>query len=211
MRRYLRKAIHRFVLRPIVRRLLRVEIRGAELDIAGPAIVVANHNSHVDTAVLLASFPTHRIPYVRPVAAADYFLRNRLLGWFSTQIVGIVPIDREGPSGSDPLTGADAALALGEVLILFPEGSRGRPGIFGPLKTGVARLAIRHPGVPVIPIWLDGCELAMPKGRRLPRPSTIRVFVGKDEPIRSGDSCSSYTNRLRSAMLALSPGVREAA
>lgn len=211
MRQHLRKSIHRFVLRPVVRLLLRAEVQGAAgLDIQGPAIVVANHNSHADTAVLLAAFPTRRIPRVRPVAAADYFLRNRLLAWFVTTIVGIVPVDRTSRTAEDPLAGAEAALAAGEVLILYPEGSRGTPGVFGPLKTGVARLAIRHPDIPVIPVWLDGCERVMPKGSRLPHPAPTRIHVGKAQFVRPGDSCGAYLHRLRSAMVALSPGVREA-
>ena len=218
MLQFFRKVIHRWMLRPLVAALWRSRVAGRRrLDIRGPAIVVANHNSHVDTVVLLAAFPTEAIPRVRPVAAADYFLRTRILSWFTTRIVGILAIDRRGAAGrggqspSDPLAGADAALGNGEVLVLFPEGSRGEPGRFGPLKSGVARLAERHPTVPVIPVWLDGCDLALPKGRRIPRPVRTRVLVGPAVPIEPGEDHETYLHRLRSAMLALSADAREAA
>lgn len=211
MLQLVRKGIHRLVLRPIVRTLWSGRIAGRRsLDVPGPAIVVANHNSHVDTAVLLAAFPTRVIPRVRPVAAADYFLRNRLLAWFSTRIVGILPIDRSGTT-ADPLAAADAALNNGEVLVIYPEGSRGEPGRFGSLKKGVARLAERHPEVPVIPVWLDGCERVLPKGGRLPRPVRTRVLVGTSVSMGPDDDQSTYMHRLRRAMLALSPAMRDAA
>jgi len=200
----LRTFIHRLVLKPLMRTALNLEVQGAEmLDRRGPAIVIANHNSHVDTAVLLAAFPTSRINRVRPVAAADYFLRNRLLRWFSTRIVGILPLNRRHTSDTDPLSGAGDSLAAGEILVMFPEGSRGQPGVLGDFKSGVARLARRYPDIPVLPVWLDGCDRVMPKGRRLPRPTPCRAAVGRPLFIRPGETSPEFLMRLRASMIGL--------
>ena len=69
----------------------------------GPAVIAANHNSHLDTIVLMSLFPLKQIHRVRPVAAADYFLSNRWIAWFSLNIMGIIPLDRSGGANLDIL------------------------------------------------------------------------------------------------------------
>ena len=82
-------------------------------------------------------FPLRLLPKVRPIAAADYFLRNRLLAWFSLKIIGILPIDRHQKGvHTDPLAGMVEALGRGDIVIVFPEGSRGEPEKLGEFKTG---------------------------------------------------------------------------
>jgi 1-acyl-sn-glycerol-3-phosphate acyltransferase len=210
------------VVRPAVLVGLGLNVRHRErLPAAGPAIVVANHNSHLDTMVLMTLLPSHLLPRVHPVAAADYFLRNRLLAWFALRIVGIIPIERRPPpppataepppSGEPPTTGAGAGaprpdvlaavatgLERGDVVLLFPEGSRGEPEQLADFKSGVARLAERFPAVPVIPIFLHGLGKALPRGKALPVPFFCDVFVGEPVPWR-GDR-KAYVEDLRRRM-----------
>jgi 1-acyl-sn-glycerol-3-phosphate acyltransferase len=142
-----------------------------------PYIIVANHNSHLDTLVLMSLFPLGQIHRIRPVAAADYFMKNRLIAWFSTQFIGIIPLSRKVErSQTNPLEPLRQALKAGDSIILFPEGSRGEAEQMSKFKSGVAHLAKMTPDTPVIPIYLGGAGKVLPKGEALLVPFII-VFI----------------------------------
>lgn len=172
---------HTCIVRPLVLFAMGVNIRNRQgLYKASPAIVVANHNSHLDALMLASLFPLSMLHLIRPVAAADYFLRNRFLAWFSLKIIGIVPIQRRrSDNGEDPMAACAKAIERGHILVLFPEGSRGEPEKPAMFKTGVARLAKRFPTVPVIPVFMQGLGKAMPRGEWLPVPVICDVVVGR--------------------------------
>jgi 1-acyl-sn-glycerol-3-phosphate acyltransferase len=183
--------------RLLVLLVLGLNVRGRErLPTRGPAIIVANHNSHLDTLTLISLMPLRLLPRVRPVAALDYFLKSRWLAWFATQIIGILAIDRQG--GANPLSGSKAALTRGEVLVLFPEGSRGLPEQITEFKRGVALLVKENPEVPVIPVFMHGLGKALPKGRWMIVPFVCDIFVGDRVPWK-GDT-KAFMVDLRRAM-----------
>ena len=166
---------------PVVLLWLGIHVRHRErLPRKGPAIVAANHNSHLDILTLLTLFPLLRIPGVQPAAAADYFFKNRWIKWFSLHVIGIIPVVRGGdPANGDPLEACYQALEQGKVLVIFPEGSRGEPEQMAELKAGIWHLAKRFPDVPVIPVFMHGLGKAMPKGSWIPVPFFINVGIGK--------------------------------
>ena len=183
------------IVRPLVLIVIGLNIRHrGRIPLKGPAIVVSNHNSHLDTLVLMTLLPWPMLRQLRPVAAKDYFLRNRVLAWFALNIMHIIPLEREIiDRHQDPLAACSEALQNGEILILFPEGSRGDPEQMGTLKTGIAHLAKRNPEVPIIPIFLHGLGKALPKGEAILVPFFCDVFIG--EPISwSGDRTSFMTS-----------------
>ncbi len=165
----------------IVMVILGLNVRNRQLiPNKGPAIIVANHNSHLDTMVLMTLLPRNLLNRVQPVAAMDYFLRNPLLAWFAQKVIGILPLKRQrADKNEDPFKDIDAALEMGNILIFFPEGSRGEPEQLARFKKGIARLAERHPKVPVTPVYLHGLGKALPKGQALFVPFFCDVFVGE--------------------------------
>lgn len=168
-------------IRLLVLIVLGVNVRHRErLPVDGPAIIVANHNSHLDTMVLMSLFPLRLLPKLRPVAAMDYFLGSRLFSWFTLNVIGILPIKRNiSRAEENPLAPCNEALSKGELLIIFPEGSRGEPEQLQSFKGGIARLAASNPTVPVIPVFLHGLGKVLPKGEALLVPFFCDIFVGE--------------------------------
>lgn len=178
MIRILRTLFTLCIVWPVIWLWLGLRVRHRErLPKSGPAIVVANHNSHMDVFALLSLFPLRQQAKIHPVAAADYFLRDKRMAWFALNILNIIPISREGGE-TNPLAQCEQALRDGKTLILFPEGTRGEPGILSPLKSGLWHLSQSMPEVPIIPVWLRGTEQVMAKGNRIPLPLFIDVSIG---------------------------------
>ena len=185
------------IVRPIARLLFGLDVIGQEkLPKAGPAIVAANHNSHVDTIVLLCLFPSKLLPKLRPVAAADHFDQGGFGSWFSKNIIGIIPIKRGGGArGEDVLAGAKEALKRGEILVVFPEGSRGAPEEMTRFKTGVARLVEFMPEAAVTPVYLQGAGRSLPKDAKLLVPFNTTAVIG--DPLTWTGSHHGFIDELR--------------
>lgn len=204
MLKALRYFIFLFVFCPIIHVVLGLTVRNRhQLPKQGPAILAANHNSHLDTAILMCLFPLHRMAHVRPVGAADYWFSNRWMTWFSGNVMGIVPIDRErSEKGTDPLTPSYEALAAGDILIFFPEGSRGEPEQLADFKAGITLLAERFPEAPVIPIFMYGTGKALAKGTSLFVPFFCQVTIG--EPMYWEGERLGFMRRFKAQMRQLS-------
>lgn len=166
----------------------------------GPAIIVANHNSHMDVFALLSLFPLKQQWCIHPVAAADYFLNKKWLAWFTLHILNIIPVIRGGHQ-ANPLAKCEEALAQNQILILFPEGTRGEPGKLAPLKSGIWYLSQKLPEVPIIPVWLTGTERIMAKGNRIPLPLFIDANIG--EAIYYHPDKEYFKNQLLQKLLTL--------
>jgi len=188
------------LLRPILFLLARPRLTGVmHLPQRGPAILASNHNSHLDTLVILTQFPANSAHLVRPVAAADHFIKSPLSDWFYRRMVGVVAVERKrverGPAILDECR---AALARGEILLIYPEGTRGETDRIGPLKGGIARLAMEFPQAPVIPVYVHGTRQVLPKSALLPTPGCCAVTFGRS--LSWGGSRRAFMAGLRMAL-----------
>ena len=198
--RWFRRLVLVLIGRPIARVFTGADIIGREkLPLKGPAILAANHASHVDTILMLALYPSKGLDRVRPAAAADYFLRGGLISWLSNTIIGIVPVARDkAGTGVDVLEPVRAALKAGDIVLIFPEGTRGDGEEMAQLKSGVARLAADVPEAPVYPIWLQGAGRVLPKGEALPVPMNCTVLVG--DPLHWQGDRKAFLEELRASL-----------
>jgi 1-acyl-sn-glycerol-3-phosphate acyltransferase len=209
MNHFLRTAFFALVVRPVMVIALGTNVRRVELlPKNGPAIIVANHNSHLDVFALMNVLGLSRLRHVRPVAAADYFMTRPLRRWFATQIVGIIPIDRKKTrreDGKHPLEPISEVIRDDGIVLLFPEGTRGEPEQMDAFQTGVAHLARRHPDVPIIPVFMHGLGKALPKGEALLVPFFCDMFVGI--PLPKGLEKQAFMKKLDESMAQLSAEV----
>lgn len=188
------------VLRPLVFLCARTWVGGGgHMPAAGPAILAANHNSHLDTLVILCQFPIGVAHRVRPVAAADHFMRSPVSSWFYRRLFGVVTVDRHPPARSTAvLDECRAALARNEILLIYPEGTRGVDDHIGPLKGGIARLSREFPHAPVVPVYVHGTRSILPRTARLPAPGPCAVAFGRS--VYWGGNRRAFMKTLRASL-----------
>jgi 1-acyl-sn-glycerol-3-phosphate acyltransferase len=193
-----RENFMRLVLDPLMDYYAARRATGRETleSVKGPVILVANHASHLDTPVILSALPRRLRKRTVVAAAADYFYRNRVVAWLVSLVFNTVPIERRRSGGmSKNGSHLDALLDQGWNLLLYPEGTRSRDGMPGPLRRGAAVLAASH-NLTIVPIRVTGTAEAMPPGRFWPRrrrdkpvPRRHRIEVSFGEPITAtGDA-----------------------
>jgi 1-acyl-sn-glycerol-3-phosphate acyltransferase len=142
-------------------------------------IFVANHNSHLDTVCFLSLIPTKKFLTTHPVAAGDYFSKNKLIEKTVKFIFNVIIIERKTLRNFDSsLKGINEALAQGHSVLFFPEGSRGQPEVMSDFKNGIAVLLKSHPGIPFVPMYMRGLGLAMPKGDPMLVPHESKIMIG---------------------------------
>lgn len=158
---------------------LRIEDR-KNLPAGESFILVCNHTSHLDTLAMLCTIPLARIHRAFPAAAADYFFSSLPRSAVSAVLINALPFDRQA-KGAESLAVCDALLAnAGNMLILFPEGTRTTSGELGRFRSGIGRL-VAGTDIPVLPCYLDGGFRAWPKGKTLPRPYRLRLRIGRPQ------------------------------
>jgi 1-acyl-sn-glycerol-3-phosphate acyltransferase len=196
------------VLGPLMELYTRRRVTGrSHLDqLTGPAVFVANHNSHMDTPVILRALPGRFRRRTAVVAATDYFYAKRRDAVAASLVFGTVPLDRTSGAGVGPGQTAhlDRLIASGGSLLVFPEGTRSRDGRVGRLRSGAAVLAAEH-DLPVVPIYLSGTRQAMPRGHRwmvfkAGRPGPrhpLEVRFGKPIVPRPGEPPGEVMERVR--------------
>ena len=182
MNRLLKILFFALIVKPLSLIILGLNLPGKNnLPLNGPAIIAANHNSHLDTMVLMSLYPLNHIHKVRAVAAADYSFRNGYLKWFSLSIIGIIPLERASRKRKEELfAGCKEALEQNDILIIYPEGTRGKAGKMSELKKGIYHISkSMAQAVPVTPIVMNGLSKALPKDELVLVPFNCDVIIGE--------------------------------
>ncbi|HSY18161.1 MAG TPA: lysophospholipid acyltransferase family protein [Candidatus Acidoferrales bacterium] len=157
----------------------RLEITGSEnLPKTGSFIVVANHASHLDTLCLLAAMPLHKLHRAFPAAAQDYFFVSIPRLAVAAVMVNALPFGRQKHIRQSLELCGQLLANPGNILILFPEGTRTATGQIGEFKPGIG-LLVAGRDVPVVPCHLQGAFNAWPKGKSWPRPHKLRLQIGR--------------------------------
>jgi 1-acyl-sn-glycerol-3-phosphate acyltransferase len=167
---------------------------------AGPCIIVANHSSHADTAVLLAALP----PSAQPVfgAAADYWFEVPVRRFIAGALAGVLPVRRSGDGTYAALLAAvRPALAAGRSVVIYPEGTRSTDGTLGEFRSGALRLA-RDCGVPIVPVAVAGTADVLPKGGHYSRaPMAVHIGSPIDAHQVSAAGLRARVDALRAVLL----------
>jgi len=145
-------------------------------------ILIANHNSHMDTMAIMSSIPSRYIHKVHPIAAEDFFGGNRFRELLMKYMVNATLIPRKRANSNedvDPIEVMSNLLKKGRSIIVYPEGSRGIPGVMTNFKKGIGYLIKKNPSVDVIPVYLDGLHKTLPKGKNLILPYNCRIIFGE--------------------------------
>jgi 1-acyl-sn-glycerol-3-phosphate acyltransferase len=160
----------RAVFQPFAHLYWRMSRIGREhIPATGPVIFASNHRSFLDPFVI-GTIARRPLYYV----AKEELFRHRLISWFLNSL-GAFPV-RRGAADADMLETARAILERGDCVLIFPEGTRIRPGALGRPKRGLGRLALET-GAPIVPLAVYGTE-AVRKGWRI-RPHKVRIRIGQ--------------------------------
>lgn len=166
-------------------------------------IIVANHNSHIDTMALMSSIPIKDLNRTHPVAAATYFGKNSWLAVLSKLFVNTILIKRSEEGGeSTALDVLGKFLSKGHSLIIFPEGSRGEPEKMQAFRKGIGVLLQRYPHIPYIPVYIQGTGKILPKGERLIVPYDAIVHFGQAQ-LAQAKEVESILDEVKNEILGL--------
>ena len=167
-----------FILGPLLRVLFRPWVRGIEnVPLSGAAILASNHLSFSDSIFLPLML---RRPVVF-LAKSEYFtgkgLKGALTRWFFKS-TGQLPIDRSGGKASEAsLNTGLGVLSEGNLLGIYPEGTRSPDGRLYRGRTGIARMVLEAK-VPVIPVAMIDTEKVQPIGQKLPKIRRVGIVIG---------------------------------
>ena len=202
---YVARSMAALAVRGWLRTYHRLTISGREhLPAEGSFIMVANHASHLDALCLLAALPLRKLHRAFPAAAQDYFFVSLPRIAAAAIVVNALPFGRR----THVAQSLDLCRRLmenpGNILILFPEGTRSLQGEIGDFKPGIGAL-VAGTKIPVVPCRLEGAFEAWPKGRVVPRPRRVRLRIGAPltfETLAAGrDASREAASRLRQAVV----------
>ncbi len=193
---YAVRSVAALILRGWMRIYHRMRIDGREhLPATGSYVLVCNHTSHLDAMALLSTVPLRRIHRTFPAAAADYFFSSLPRSAVSAILINALPFDRKVKGAESLAVCSELLKNDGNVLIIFPEGTRTTTGDMARFRSGIGRLVVGT-DLPVVPCHLSGGVEAWPKGKVFPRPRRLRLRLGEPQTFGHLDKSSESVRQI---------------
>jgi long-chain acyl-CoA synthetase len=215
--RGVRALLHGLIVVPLTHVFAWLTVRGRDHveRLSGPVIFAANHQSHLDTPVILAALPRRIRRTVAPAMAKEFFrphffpagfrggqrLTNSLLYYLAILAFHAFPLPQREAGARDTLRYIGGLASDGYSLLIFPEGERAETGALKPFRAGIGMMASRL-NLPVVPVRLDGVDRVLHPSWRMARPGRVTVTFG--EPLRlAGEDYPALAARVEDAVRAL--------
>ena len=167
-------------------KVMKVDVKGrAHVPHNRPTLVVANHSSHLDMGLVKYALGSYGRDIVS-LAAQDYFFEgSRWRRTYFENFTNLLPMSRTG-SLKQSLDKAAAKLGEGRTVLIFPEGTRFADGDVHEFRAIVGQLAVQA-SVDILPVWVGGTHLALPKHARVLRRRDVKVRIGLPLPVAELD------------------------
>jgi long-chain acyl-CoA synthetase len=202
---------------PFTRSIAHARISGRQhlASLRGPVIFAPNHQSHLDTPLILSALPARYRYRVAVAMWKEYFdahfsperhtrwewLRDSILYWLAALLFNGFPLPQTEAGARQSLRYIGDLVSDNWSILFFPEGERTEAGEIKPFQPGIGLIAGRL-GVPVVPIRLRGVEKVLHRNARWPRPGRVEIVFGAPLYLE-GQDYPSLAKRVEEAVLAL--------
>jgi long-chain acyl-CoA synthetase len=215
--RAIRNAAFSVLWLPLTRMIARARVSGREYlnSLRGPVIFAPNHQSHLDTPLILSALPARYRYHVAVAMWKEYFdahfsperhtrwerFRDSLMYWLAALFSNGFPLPQTEAGARQSLRYLGELVSDNWSVLFFPEGERTEAGEIKPFQPGIGLIAGRL-GVPVVPVRLRGVEKVLHRHARWPRPGRVEIVFGAPLHLE-GEDYAGLAKRVEEAVLAL--------
>jgi 1-acyl-sn-glycerol-3-phosphate acyltransferase len=164
-------------------------------------IYFANHTSNLDALIIWAALPPKLREVTRPVAAHDYWTGGKVRLYLAQKVFNAILIERNKVTvSSNPIPKIIEAMEDKYSIIIFPEGKRNPGPEIGEFKSGIYHLALKKPGVELVPVLLENMNRILPRGEFVPVPLIGSIRMGTPIQLEPGETKANFMTRTFKAL-----------